>query len=303
MENWDDYRYFLAVAEIGSVSAASRVIGTTQSTVGRRVAELERRLGTPLFLRSPTGFRLNDLGKQVLNQVRMIDSATRWIEEKLVLADEAHAGRVTLTLVESLAHFLVTPRLVEFCARWPDIELDVMTNYDAVDLMSGRADVALRVGPPGNDEYVGRRLGQVHFGLYAGHGYLTRHGTPHSLSDLPHHHIIDARRRIQPLPQYALLRQHAAGAKVAFSSDSLALQLDAACADLGLVALPAYAAAGHTGLRHVLAQTFGVTRDLWLLTHRDLRNTARVRAVLDFFGEAAAERFRHLPGGQATRPC
>ncbi len=294
MENWDDYRYFLAVAESGSVSAAARVLGTTQPTVGRRIVELERRVGTALFVRGPSGYRLNATGLKVHERVRAIEIQSRWIEEKLRYADDGDSGRVTFTTVESLAAFLVSPRMAEFQALHPDIELDLMVNYDAVDLFTGKADVALRVGDPGSGEYVGRCLGKVHFGLYAGHAYVDAHGAPQSTDQLPRHRIIRSMRRIGELPQCRLLRQLAGEARSTFASDSIAMQIDAAQAGLGIVALPVYAAAGNARLLRLLPDDFDIERDLWLLTHRDLKTTKRVRAVLDYFGEAAATQFSAL---------
>lgn len=294
MQDWDDYRYFLAVAECGSVSKAARVLGTTQPTVGRRIADFEKRLGAPLFLRGPSGYRLNDLGAQVCERVRLIETESRWIEERLRHAAEDCAGRVTLTLAESLAEFVVSPWLREFGARQPAIELDLMVNYDAVDLHAGRADVAMRVGTPGSDEYVGGRIGRADFGLYAGIEYLRVHGEPDCVDALADHRIIESVRRIAELPQCVLLRRLAQGATVVLAADSVRLQIKAARAGIGLVALPVYAAHADAALVRVLPDAFHLQRDLWLLTHRDLRKTRRVRAVLDFFGQKATALFAEL---------
>lgn len=294
MQNWDDYRYFLAVAETGSVSAAARELGTTQPTVGRRIAELERRLGQALFVRGPGGYRLNPVGARVHERVRTIEVESRWIEDKLRYADDADVGRVTFTMVDSLAAFVISPRVAEFNALHPHIELDLMINYDAVDLFSGTADVALRVGLPGSGEYVGRRLGSVHFGLYAARSYVDAFGEPRHVDELPRHRVIDSVRRIAELPQVRKLREFARGAPSVFACDSIPLQIDAVAAGLGIVALPVYAAADRPELVRVLTDEFDIDRDLWLLTHRDLKATKRVRAVLDFFADSVGAHFRSL---------
>ncbi len=302
MENWDDYRYFLAVAETGSVSAAARRLDTTQPTVGRRITELERRLGSTLFLRGPGGYRLTELGAQVRDRVRSIEADSLWIEEKLRFAANDRSGRVTLTTAESLDRFVVAHLLADFNHQYPEIELDLMITYDAMDLLASKADIALRVGEPGSGEYVGRRLATVHFGLYAGKTYLARNGAPANLGEIPNHIVIESVRRIRNLPQCRLLREHAGDARRVMSADSVAVQIEGAESGLGLVALPVYAAVENEALVRVLPGEFDLARDLWLLTHRDLRKNPRIRAVLDFLGREVVARLRRLESPPRKKP-
>ena len=285
MHDWDDYRFFLAVADVGSVSAAATRLDTTQPTVGRRISALEKRLGAPLFLRSPTGYRLTPLGEKIRDRVRTIELETRWIEERLHHERNDSSGRVTLTAPEMLTNYLLVPLAERFSEKHPETQLDIMVSIKALDLLSGKADVALRVGDAGSGEYVGRQLAKIEFGLYVGKTYLQRAGPIRQLTDLRDHRIISSVRHIERLPQNLRLRELASGAEVTFSTDSIVTQLLAAQRGLGVVALPVYAAQTFSTLERVLPDDFCVESDLWLLTHRDLKATPRVRKVMDFLAE------------------
>ncbi len=285
MRDWDDYRFFLAVADVGSVSAAATRLDTTQPTVGRRISALEKRLGAPLFLRSPTGYRLTPVGEKIRDRVRAIELETRWIEERLQHERNDSTGRVTVTAPEMLTNYLLVPLAERFSQKNPETQLDVMVSIEALDLLSGKADIALRVGDAGSGEYVGRQLAKIEFGLYVGKTYLERFGQIGSLEDLRDHRIISSVRHIERLPQNLQLRELAGDAQVAFSADSIVTQLLAAQRGMGVVSLPVYAAQSFNTLERVLPEAFCLQSDLWLLTHRDLKATPRVRMVMDFLAE------------------
>jgi len=282
MKDWDDYRYFLAVAEQGSVSAAARSLGTSQPTVGRRIALLEKRLDARLFHRRPTGFRLTELGQQVRERARLIEREAQWIERKVSHADRAPEGRVVLSTTEDFGCFCLAPLLGDFHRAHPEIDLDLVVAYHAIDLLGGEADIALRIGRPRSPQLVGRRLGKVRFRLYASKGYLERHREPRSTADLADHALIESTRQLNDFPQTAWLRRNGRGARVAFACDNIMVQLSALEAGLGIMALPSYMGDGNRSLRVILPDQLDLALDLWVLAPRDLGKVPRVRAVLDF---------------------
>ena len=282
MKDWDDYRYFLAVAETGSVSAGARVLGASQPTVSRRIDELERRTNARLFLRGPGGCVLTALGEQVAERVRAIEREARWIEQEVHHADTAPEGRVTLTATEDMSCFCLMPLLGDFHRAHSEIDLDMVISYQAMDLLVGGADIALRVGNPRSEQLVGRRITDVRFGLYASETYLQQHGVPLSVEDLPRHHVIDSVRQLDAFPQVDWLRRNADGARVAFTGDNIMVQLAALQAGLGIMALPSYMVRNNPAIRRLLPEQFELALELWLLTPRDVNKLPRVRAVLDF---------------------
>lgn len=282
MKDWDDYRYFLAVAEAGTLSAAALAIGASQPTIGRRVAELEKRLDAKLFHRSPAGYQLTELGQLVLERVKAIETETQGIERRVSYSDKAPEGRVILTTTEDIGFFCLAPLLGQFHAAHPDIDLDLIVAYHAIDLVAGEADIALRVGSPKSAQLSGRQLCRARFGLFASEGYLARHGTPRTTEELSRHSVIESVRQLNNFAQNTWLRRHSEHGRVAFSCDNLMVQLSAVEAGLGIMALPHYMFTNNTKVRQVLADQFDLTLDVWLLTPKDLRRVPRVRAVLDF---------------------
>ena len=285
MDDWDDYRFFLAVSETGSLSAAARKLGVTQPTVGRRVNDLEKRLGARLFDRMSHGYELTAAGQRISELAARIECTAFAIEQRVSGEDAQLNGRVSITTAEGMGICWLAPRLPKLRERYPDIDIELVVGVGVLDLVRREADIALRIGNPGCVELVGRRIGDVHCGLYASESYLARHGEPAALEDLSRHTIIESVRDIANLAQARRLREVAKDAGVGVRCNNLTAQIAAARAGLGILALPDYMVGGASGLRRILAASFDSKLDLWLLTHRDLRRTARIRAVLDFLAE------------------
>ncbi|WP_422364980.1 LysR family transcriptional regulator [Pelagibius sp.] len=290
MRDWDDYRYFLAVAESGSLSAAARLLGVAQPTVGRRIAQLEERIQARLFDRLNQGYQLTATGRRAVEAAARMQRDAFNIERLVEGADTALAGRVGIATAEGLGTFWVSPRLAALQRAYPAIEVELLTGVSAHDLLRREADIALRIGNPRSDQLIGRRIGQVHCGLYASIAYLSAHGKPETPGDLADHHIIESVRETADLRQARRLRSLARDAKVALRCNSIIVQLAALRNGVGIMALPHYMAREDNRLVQLLPESFDVPIDLWLLSHRDLRRTARIRAVLDFIiAEAAAD--------------
>lgn len=302
MKDWDDYRYFLAVAKAGTLSAAAQALGASQPTVGRRVADLEKRLNAKLFHRSPSGYQLTELGQQVHERVKAIETEAAWIERKVSYSDKAPEGRVVLTTTEDIGYFCLAPLLGQFHAAHPEIDLDLIIAYHAIDLLAGEADIALRVGNPKSAQLFGRRLCKVRFGLFASDSYLERRPAPRSIAELNDHSIIESVRQMNNFAQTTWLRRHSERGRVAFSCDNIMVQLSALEAGLGIIALPHYMLTHNTKIRMILPDQYDLALDLWMLTPKDLAKVPRVRAVLDFLAERLPD-FLDPPGGIRPEPA
>lgn len=286
MRNWDDYRYFLAVAESGSLSSAARALGVTQPTVGRRIQELEKRLHARLFDRLSHGYALTAIGESIFEQVRSLDQSVFDIERRIRGQDERLSGRVVVTTTEGLTACWLAPRMADFHADYPDVDVELLIALSPLDLLRREADIALRMGSPQSDLLVGRKIGRVHFGLYAAEHYLEARGRPRKLDELGRHAIIESTGEMAGLKQAEVLRSHASGAVRSTASNNVFTQMALLRAGAGIVPMPCYMAAGQRGIERVLAGEFDVSLDLWLLTVRDLRQTKRVRAMMDFLAGA-----------------
>ncbi|NJN47754.1 MAG: LysR family transcriptional regulator [Candidatus Competibacteraceae bacterium] len=285
MSDWDDYRHFLAVAETGSLSAAARLLGVTQPTVGRRIQDLETRLGARLFERLSHGYVLSPAGENIRELAKDMQKQALTIERRVSGENTRISGRVCVSTTEGLAVYWLASKLPLLKNQYPELDVELVIGLPLLDVLRREADVVLRVGTPGSEELIGRRVSKVVCGLYGSQAYLSAHGEPRRLTDLAQHTIIDSVRDIANLQQVNHLREVSKGAKVSLRCNHLITQLAAARAGLGLLALPSYMAWNLPELRRVLHNDFAVVLDLWLLTHRELRRTARVKAVINFIAQ------------------
>jgi DNA-binding transcriptional LysR family regulator len=296
MFGWDDARYFLEIHRSGSLSEAGRRLRVNQSTVGRRLAALESVLGVRLFDRTPGAYLLTPAGEALLPRAERMEEEALAAARDVAGGEARLAGTVRLTAPETLGSRFLTARLADFHRRYPDITLELVADNRTFSLSRREADVALRLARPAQPLLVTRQVAEVGTTLYASKGYLAARGKPRT-PDLSGHQLIGFDETFQPEAEVRWLAQHARSARVVFKSNSPQSQLAAAEAGLGLALLPCYLADPVPGLVRVLPVSKGVVRGLWLVLHRDLRHTARVRALADFLGETLHRERAVLRGG------
>src|SRR5690606_19444247 len=191
MVEWDDLRYFVSLGRHGSTLAAARALGVDQSTVQRRVAALEKRLGRPLVSREPTGYRLTDLGRTLLGPAQDVEAAVQRFEQSVSEAVRGRAGVVRVTCPEPIVLRLQRSGFVDrFHARHPGLRIEFVVSDRYVDLMQGDADVALRSGDTDDGELVGRGIADSIWAVYGSPDYLASRGRPTRVEDLREHALI-----------------------------------------------------------------------------------------------------------------
>ncbi|WP_053147073.1 LysR family transcriptional regulator [Pseudomonas sp. P97.38] len=281
--DWNDLRYFLAVARTGSLTQASSDLRVSQSTVGRRVIELEKAIGMTLFQRHPTGYFLTDDGREVLRHAELVEDRVMALELGVAGRDDKPAGTVRLATSENLATDLVIPALPAFRERYPGICLEIITSTVTAELGRREADIALRVVRPTRGNLKVRRVGHMTYSVYGSRDYLARHpcieGEP-----LGGRHFItwDDSHAFMPAAAW-LMREHPR-CKVALVTSSLPTQIAAVRAGLGLAVIPDFLVAKEDFIRVVPPEQM-FSAEVWLVTHADLAASARVRAVADFIAE------------------
>lgn len=293
MPNWDDYRYFLAVANAGTLSGAARELHVSQPTVGRRISELEKQLDLILFDRLTEGYRLTVAGGDVLRQARLMEVQASRIELS-ARTEERSADRVCVSASEGLSFAIVTTLMGRFAAKFPDIGVDLIISNHAADILRHEAHIAVRMGNPGSEALIGRKVGVARIGLFGHDAYLSRAGLPETLEDLGDHAIIESTGDIQSLPQSVWLRQTAGGARAAYSSNSIVNQTRALGDGVGLLALPTYLAQDLPGVRRVLADSYDEELDVWILTERRLKARPAVAAMLSYLTEEIGQSLRRI---------
>lgn len=296
-QNWDDLRVFLAVAREGTLSAAARAVDVHHSTISRRVAELEARLGARLFDRLPRGYRLTGAGESLLTRVTRIEEDVLAIGRQVSGADAALSGVVTLTTVGDLTPWLAG-QLCTFRERYPAIEVEVLSDQRVFSLTRREADLALRPGPaPTEPDVVGQRACRMRITLYAAHRYLERFGAPSSPSDLAEHALVGFDDANAGLAFNTWLLGLAPGLRAALRGSDVRTQVDLIRAGLGVGPIPCILGDTIPELTRLELSPAPLWTDLWVLYHADLRQTARVRVFREFLLQALtgdADRFEGL---------
>lgn len=264
--DWDDLRVFLELARAGSLSAAARSLRLSHATVGRRLAALESALGRSLMERRPDGYVLTEEGESVRALAEAMDERAQAIRRRE--GDDAGlSGTVRLTMTQALADIFLIPRLGPLRAANPSLNLEIIVDNRTLSLARREADLAIRLARPQRGDLVGRRLATLGYGLYAA-------------PDAPDT-LIAYDESMAELPEALWLDRHGGGRRVAFRSNSVQGQLAAAVAGFGTAFLPCMLADGVPGLeRHPLPGP-PLTREAWLLVHRDRREVPRVRTVIE----------------------
>lgn len=280
MLDWNDLRFFLAVAREGTLTAAARALRVSQPTVSRRLAALERDLETKLFLRGATGYAPTAQGRRLLEVAEPLAVQLDRVERGGVDEASRVSGTVRLAVTEMSAVHLVEEALGPLLAAHPGLVVDLVAGNLTVDLARGEADLAVRLVRPDAADLVRRRLGAMRYGLFATASYLAR-APPVTAPDLAGHAVIRPVRSMARGPEAQWLESHATRATAPVCVDSPHVALRAAAAGLGLAVLSDSLALHAPDLACARALPEIPAREVWLVYHRDLRQLARVRAVAE----------------------
>ena len=296
MFDWNDLRYFLAVAESGSTLAAGRTLRVSQTTVARRVAALEAALGLTLFERRQAGYAPTPAGEALLEQARSVKAAADAFAEASGAQARDASGTVRLTTLEIYAETILLPILRDLHDAHPAIHIELDTAEEPRDLAAGAADVALRGsnGPTGGG-LVGRRIAADPWTLYCSRSYAEEHGVPRNRAALAGHPFIGGGGDKVWRRYRAWLERHGLQGSVAIHHASVTGMLAGVRSGFGLAVLPSFVADRDPGLVRCLPPIEGDPASLWLLTHERLRHTPRVRIVMDFLGDRLARLAKQMP--------
>jgi DNA-binding transcriptional LysR family regulator len=300
MFEWDDARYFLAVHRTGSLTAAGRQLGVNQSTVSRRMHALEEALGARLFLQTPDGYFLSPAGERLLPRAARMEDEALALEREATGQEARLTGPVRVTGADAFSARVLAPLLADFHARTPGIDVELIADTRTLSLTKREADLAVRTARPKEPSLVLRRICGLASAGYAS----TAYGKVVKAGDLSSHPFLSAED--PTWSENLWLARVAPGARVVFKSNSTEAQLAATRKGIGIGILPCYVGDAEQGLVRVLGPHVVVTRDLWLVMHRDLQHSARIRACADFLAEAIAARAPEFEGvskpGYPARP-
>lgn len=281
MFEWNDLRFFLAVARSGSTLSAARALQVSQATVSRRIAVLEEALGVALFSRSPAGYALTPRGEALLEQAQEVEAAVHRFGHAVDAETRRLSGTVRLTTVESAANAWVIPALPALHEAHPEIEVEVISSYEMLDLARGEAEVAIRFGSrPTQESLIVRHLTDLDECFYASRDLVTRLGRPSSVADIARYPLVgssaDQTGRIGEW-----ISANLPGVRMAHRFNALSAVIAGATAGLGAAVLPCMMGDDVRGLVRLAPPVPEFSTPCWLVTTDAARRQPHVRAVID----------------------
>jgi DNA-binding transcriptional LysR family regulator len=286
---WNHYRAFLAVLRDGSLSGAARELGLTQPTLGRQIAELERQLGTALFVRSQRGLVPTDAARDIAPHAEIMASAAGSMMRGASGGTSDAAGVVRITASDVIGAEVLPPLLAEFRRSNPAVTIELVLSNQVEDLLRGDADIAVRMMRPTQQALVARQIGEVRLGLYAHRTYLKHSPAPKSLAALASDHALIGFDQETPF-----LRKMIAGLPItrnhfALRTDSDLAHLAAVRAGFGIGFLQHGIARRDPKLVAILPGEISLPMDMWLVLHEDLRASRRLRLMMDHLSKRLGE--------------
>lgn len=286
MFDWNDLKYFLAVGRSGSTLSAAKSLRVNQSTVHRRIQELERQLGCELVRRHPSGYRLTELGEYVRDYATRVETAATDFQRAVSAKSDETSGIVKVTCPEALGPRLIGARLIEkFNARYPEVRIEFVMSDRIIELGSGEADIAIRAKRPDEGALVGRKIADSPWAVYASRSYVTRRGRIGDPAQIDRHSVVVFSGALSEHPAARWVKSVAPNAHVAATANSLAALLPSVRSGAGIALMPTIVGDNEKDLVRVLDLASEMATPFYLLTHQDLRRTPRIRAFFDFIIE------------------
>lgn len=289
--NWDDVRFFLALARQKTLRGASKSLNVDQATVGRRIAAFESALGSRLFIRTPRAFTLSEFGDQMMTEATAMESAMQAMSRKAACSDNTLAGNVRIASTDTLATVFVMPAIQRLREQYPDITVTLLTGIGFSDISYRGADIAIRGARPDSEELIVKRLATIEMGLYASQRYLDQFGAPNQEHGLSGHQLV-----MFPADRVPRHRQNLCGFtvnshQVVLECNTQLLMQSAIKRGIGIGLLSTFLAKSDPELIPVVPEKRDPV-DIWLVLHPDLQKVARIRAVITALEHCFAEEIR-----------
>ena len=279
--NWDDYRFFLAVARTGRLSSAGQQLGVDHATVGRRIKALESSLKTNLFDRSPQGYSLTDEGQNLVSMAEAMESSAISAQLELGGQNDTISGVVRIGALEGMATAILAECAADLCKTHPSLELQIVTMPRTFSLSKREADIAIAVSPPTSGRLKFRKISDYTLHLYGTREYLATEAPIEGVEDL---------RRIRGIgyvpdlihdKELDYIPLLGPDVKPVLTSTSVHVQLAATLANGGVCILHDFIAKEYPQLVKVLPDEISFTRTFWYIVHEDYAKSQRIRIVSD----------------------
>ena len=283
--DWNKARAFLVTAEEGSLSAAARALSMAQPTLGRQVSGLEQELGIVLFERVGRGLRLTTSGVELLKHVRDMGDAAGRVSMNALGQSQALEGTICISASETYAAVLLPPIIAKLRILEPGIHVEIVVANHASDLRRREADIAIRNFRPTEPDLIAKKVGDADAVLYATPGYIARIGNPTTPEELRHAHFVN-------LDHGGMMMKGLNGLGLSLTEENFPLLTESYLVMWELVRqgaaigiLDAYIGDSDPNVKRVLPDLEPLIFPIWLVSHRELNTSRRIRRVFDFLAE------------------
>lgn len=280
--DWGLVRSFLAALDHGSLLGAARALGSTQPTIGRHIAELERQLGAVLFERTGRGLLPTAMALRLADSARTMEEGAFQLARSVSGAQAGVSGSVRITASQPVACFVLPTVLAQMRLALPEVQVELVASNEVSNLLRREADIALRMVQPDQSTLVAKRIAKVTLGAYAHRDYLRRRGTPRQVQDLLAHELVGNDKDETLMRGFAAFGYPVPREAFAFRTDDLIAYWEAVRAGLGVGFLADYLARMDSQLVPLLPMLRIPPLPIWLTVHREIRTSQRIRAVYDF---------------------
>jgi DNA-binding transcriptional LysR family regulator len=294
MLSWDDFRYVKAIADSRSLAGAAEQLGINHSTVFRRLGQIEEHLGSRLFERGRGGYALTTCGEQMVELANRLGDDIVTFERRITGQDLRPSGELRITTTDIILLRLLQDVLVGFRCAFPEIVLDLIITNKTLNLSKRDADVALRATYPGTEAPNGRLLTRIAWAVYGPSRLSSR--SFDVLADTRQHDWIAFTDNVSIARAVKWLKDNVEDERIIYKANTLVGLAETAAAGVGLALMPCFVGAAVPGLARLSPPIAEIEGELWLLTHPDLQNTARVRAFMDYCAAEIAKRQMVIEG-------
>lgn len=280
--DWRLARSFLAVLDRGSLLGAARMLGASQPTLGRHIAELEAQLGVVLFERTGQGLRPTAMATRLADAARTMENGALALSRSVSGANTALGGTVRISASQATARHLLPALLARMRRELPEIQVELVASNEVSNLLRREADIALRMTAPETGSVVARRVGKFALGAFAQRDYLRRRGTPRQPADLSRHDLLGYDRDDSILRSSAQLGMPLKREDFCFRTDDVSVYWEALRQGMGIGFVSESLAHTDAEVVRVLPALKLPVMPVWLAVHREVRTDRRIRAVYDF---------------------
>lgn len=280
--DWNRVRAFLVTAEEGSLSAAARALDMTQPTLGRQVTALEQELGVVLFERAGRGLELTPGGLDLVEHARAMGDAANRFSLTASGQSDSLAGTVCITATDVMAAFVLPPIVQRLRQKEPGVDIEIIASNATSDLKRREADIAIRAYRPTQPELIGKKVSDVNAHLYATESYLHRIGDPASPAEFGHADFIGFDRKSLLIDTLNERGFELSARNFPVITENHLVHWELVKQSVGIGIMPEDVGDAEPAVVRALPRLEPFAIEVWLVAHRELKTSRRVRMVFDF---------------------